>query len=213
MEKRDLYFNKPSESSKTDMQFQKLKQSKLSGVDLSRKGGIDEPIRPLIEKLNSCQDYFSLSSCSGRVMIASKERNNEKQGLPWHSNLHHCPSVDELKSNLKGQNTILKYEPFILHVQCRDIGSAKLLLNEALQSGFRNSGLVPSKQGRCVLAVRSTLTLELPVTNAQGNVLISDAYVEVIQEIIQSKFEQNKTYVGRFEKSLEKFCINENEEN
>ena len=202
----------PEQNQKPDAEFQRLKKSKLSSADLSRKGGIDEPIRPLIEKLNALCDYFSLSSCSGRVMIASKERDNEKQGLPWHSNFHHCPTVDELKANIKGRNTILKYEPFILHVQCRELISAKLLLNQALQSGYRNSGLVPAKQGRYVLAVRSTLTLELPVTDGNGAILISDHYVEVIQQSIQAKFDQNEIYIKRFEESLDHISLNEKTE-
>ena len=197
--------------STADLQFLKLKTAKLSSVDLSKKGSIDEPIRLLIRKLNNLQDYFSLSSCSGRVMIASKERNNEKQNISWHANLHHCPSYDELKNNFKGQNTILKYEPFVLHVQCKDFMSAKPLLSHALQSGFRNSGLIPAKQGRYVLGVRSTLTLELPVTDENGEILVSETYIEVLQKTIESKFAQNDIYIKRFEESIDKMVENKKE--
>ena len=39
----------------------------------------------------------------------------------------------------------LKHEPFILHVQCKDIAAGSFLLQVALQSGFRESGLIPGR--------------------------------------------------------------------
>lgn len=49
--------------------FEKQKAQALNGVDLSRKGSVDVPIQPLIEFLNSDSDYFTTSSCSGRIIV------------------------------------------------------------------------------------------------------------------------------------------------
>lgn len=48
----------------------------------------------------------------------------------------------------------LKFEPFILHVQCRDLDCAKRLLTISSDTGFRNSGFTFGKAGKVVLAIR-----------------------------------------------------------
>ena len=189
-------------SQKHECDFEKLKKSKLKSVDFSRKGSIDERIRPIVENLNSDSRYFTLSSCSGRVMITSKSKDNQKQNLSWHFTSHECPSFEELEASVKGENSILKFEPFVLHVQCKDLDCAKKLLTIALSSGFRNSGIVPSKANRFVLAVRATLTLELPVTDQEGSLLVTEALLRALHSSIASKFAQNEIYVNRFETDL-----------
>ena len=196
-------------SQKHECNFEKFKKSKLKGVDFSRKGSIDERIRRLVEKLNVDERYFTLSSCSGRVMITSKSKDNQKQNLSWHFTSHQCPTFDELKSNMKGGDSILKFEPFVLHVQCRDLESAKKLLTIALGSAFRNSGIIPSKGNRFVLAVRSTLTLELPITDNEGTLLVSNAQLTVLHSSITSKFSQNEVYIKRFEDAVLLFLESE----
>ena len=47
-------------------------------VDLSRKGSVDAPIFDFLNNLNSHQDYVSLSSCSGRIIIFISGENVKK---------------------------------------------------------------------------------------------------------------------------------------
>lgn len=49
--------------------FDRDKERALSGVDLSRKGSIDEKIHALVALLNTSTDFFTTSSCSGRIII------------------------------------------------------------------------------------------------------------------------------------------------
>ncbi|KAJ1967883.1 hypothetical protein H4R34_006341, partial [Dimargaris verticillata] len=37
--------------------------------DKSPKGGVDVPVQPLLQLLNSHPDYVTTSSCSGRVAV------------------------------------------------------------------------------------------------------------------------------------------------
>ena len=53
--------------------FDRQKSSVLDSSDLSRKGNVDKDIRDLLDKLNSHQNYFSLSSCSGRIIILRQQ--------------------------------------------------------------------------------------------------------------------------------------------
>ena len=56
----------------TRVLFDARKQQALQQTDLSRKGSIDEYIRPLVECINANHDYVTTSSCSGRILIYSE---------------------------------------------------------------------------------------------------------------------------------------------
>ena len=49
--------------------FLAQKKKALDGVDLSRKGSVDEGILDLIKIINNHKDLTSLSSCSGRIVV------------------------------------------------------------------------------------------------------------------------------------------------
>ena len=63
--------------------FDKQKVEKLKKVDLSRKGSVDERLVDFLSKLNNHQDFFSLSSCSGRIIIFVGGEQIKKQGCQW----------------------------------------------------------------------------------------------------------------------------------
>ena len=51
------------------MNFEISKRNAIKKIDFSRKGSIDEPIKDLVELINNCDNYFTTSSCSGRVCL------------------------------------------------------------------------------------------------------------------------------------------------
>lgn len=153
--------------------FNKAKMQCLSRSDLSRKGSIDEPIRPLVEQFNSSQNFYTTSTCSGRISLISKTRENAaiKKGGDFVLNSHECIDFDEFR-NMVAQFTMkddndkeclwLKFEPFIMHVQCLDLEVAHSLLTVALAAGCRNSGMTMGKNEKFLVAIRSTSSMEVP---------------------------------------------------
>lgn len=53
----------------TSAEFVHQKSRILDGIDLSRKGCIDEPIKDLIQLINADSEFVTTSSCSGRVIL------------------------------------------------------------------------------------------------------------------------------------------------
>lgn len=49
--------------------FDVQKSQAAAKVDLSRKGNVDEAVRELMVTLNGHPDLFTLSSCSGRIVV------------------------------------------------------------------------------------------------------------------------------------------------
>lgn len=95
----------------------------------------------------------------------------------------------------------LKFEPFILHVQCRTLLLARTLLNLALGSGFRNSGLVLGKHGKITVAVRSTSNLEVPLSDEEG-LLVSDKFLRHCIQVLNEKLTKNFQQIRRFEEAV-----------
>ena len=176
--------------------------------DKSVKGGVDAPIADLIELINSLNPYISTSSCSGRISIfaAANENSNSKQkGTGWLFITHDPINIDqfnfeELNDKIKGdflesELISFKFEPFIIHVQCKSIGDGQDLLQLALEAGYRNSGMIIGKKNINV-AIRSTIQLDAPIAS-KGNLLVNEDYIKLLIKLSNQKFEENEKRIKR----------------
>ncbi|XP_054690507.1 tRNA wybutosine-synthesizing protein 3 homolog isoform X3 [Grus americana] len=99
-------------------------------------------------------------------------------------------------------DVVLKFEPFVLHVLCRELQDAQLLHSVAVDSGFRNSGITVGRGGKIMMAVRSTHCLEVPLSH-KGKLMVSEEYIEFLIHIANRKMEENIRRIDRFHKGLE----------
>ena len=173
--------------------FERRKEDCLKKDDKSSIGDIDEPIRDLCEKINKLENYYTLSSCSGRVVLI---KNTDKKGPGLFSfRTHELISFKQLKSELekaaeKKESLIFKQETCILHVCCKNIEDAEKLLNKSRESGWKNSGIM-TLSGRIVLELRSTEYLALPIMT-KGLVLVNDDFLKIL--VKESNLRLEKTW-------------------
>ena len=52
--------------------FEKQKLKSLSSIDNSKKGSVDSRIVDLVDFINGSNDFFTTSSCSGRLAVISE---------------------------------------------------------------------------------------------------------------------------------------------
>eukprot|EP00073_Rattus_norvegicus_P056014 XP_575065.4 PREDICTED: tRNA wybutosine-synthesizing protein 3 homolog isoform X1 [Rattus norvegicus] len=188
-------------------EFGRWKAQSLSKADLSRKGSVDEDAVEVVELLNSREEFFTTSSCAGRILLLDGSTNGprvQKQHCCWLLVTHKPCVKDDVMAALKGatSDAVLKFEPFILHVQCRTLQDAQTLHSVAIDSGFRNSGITVGKRGKIMLAVRSTHGLEVPLTH-KGKLLVTEEYIEFLLTTANQKMEENKRRIGRFYNCLQ----------
>nr|ACO15332.1 tRNA wybutosine-synthesizing protein 3 homolog [Caligus clemensi] len=188
--------------------FDKQKASTLSALqeeDKSRKGSVDAPIHNFVSTINNHPDFFTLSSCSGRILLSSGVK---KQGLKWIYASHQLGAEEEflrsLDNALQGDEfqsgddsspiLMFKMEAFILHVQCRNTEFARAFLLLATESGFRNSGITLSKSGKVVLAIRSSHGLEVPLflNKPENSLSVSHSYLAQLLVHANQKMAQNE---------------------
>ncbi|XP_041363403.1 tRNA wybutosine-synthesizing protein 3 homolog isoform X1 [Gigantopelta aegis] len=185
-------------------QFDIQKERTLSGIDLSRKGSVDSPVRELVACINEQKNYFTTSSCSGRILLFQNHGNNEchpvkKKGCHWLFTSHDCIKTSELVASLDGitGKAVFKFEPFILHVQCRTLEDAQKLHSVAIASGLRNSGISIGGKGKVIAAIRSTHMLEVPLS-CNGEILVSEKYLNFLVDCANNKMNENSHRIDRF---------------
>ncbi|KAL2772355.1 tRNA wybutosine-synthesizing protein 3-like protein isoform 1 [Daubentonia madagascariensis] len=188
-------------------EFRRWKAQCLSKADLSRKGSVDEDIVELVQLLNAQEQFFTTSSCAGRILLLDGGINCfevQKQNCCWLLVTHKPCVKDDVIVALKKANgdASLKFEPFILHVQCRQLQDAQILHSVAIDSGFRNSGITVGKRGKTMLAVRSTHGLEVPLSH-KGKLMVTEDYIDFLLNVANQKLEENKKRIGRFYNCLQ----------
>ncbi len=165
------------------MSFAIEKQNSLSKKDKSQKGSIDKAIIPLLDLINSYDDYFTTSSCSGRIVLIEK-RGKRKDQARWLLASHDKVTLDQVIASLKtqGRNDIwLKQESWILHVACRRIDSAKDLLKLCHAQGLKRSGIT-SLGRKIMVEIMSTESLSTLIAK-DGVLLITNGYLkELVDE-------------------------------
>ncbi|XP_036719550.1 tRNA wybutosine-synthesizing protein 3 homolog isoform X2 [Balaenoptera musculus] len=164
-------------------EFRKWKAQCLSKADLSRKGSVDEDVVELVQLLNGREQFFTTSSCAGRIILLDPGINGsevQKQNCCWLLVTHKPCVKDDVIVALKKANgdAILKFEPLVLHVQCRQLQDAQ------------------------ILAVRSTHGLEVPLTH-KGKLMVTEEYINFLIKIANQKMEENKKRIERFYNCLQ----------
>nr|XP_040027900.1 tRNA wybutosine-synthesizing protein 3 homolog isoform X1 [Gasterosteus aculeatus aculeatus] len=187
--------------------FSQWKKQCLNKLDLSKKGSVDEDIANVVSLLNSREEYFTTSSCSGRVILIDRAAGSSdihKQNCVWLFVSHQKCTSEDLMCALAGSSgdAVFKFEPFVLHLQCRWLEDAQLMHSVAVNSGFRNSGLTVGKTGKIITAVRSTHGLEVPLSR-EGKLLVEHEYIHFLTQIANQKMEENRRRIHRYYQNLQ----------
>lgn len=194
--------------------FQQLKDSCLRKDDLSLKGSIDELIRPLVNIINKNQYYYTTSTCSGRTTLIEKPYGQPglKKGSNFLFSSHELIDKSTFDTVIRGfienQNEVeenclwLKFEPFIMHVQCYDLYKAQVLLNIALEKGCRNSGITLGKHEKFMVAVRSTSFMEIPI-HCKSRFNLTSEYLNFLREECDRRLIENKTRLLSLQEAVE----------
>ena len=208
--------------------------------DLSPKGTIDQLCLPIMHLINSHKDMITTSSCSGRIsvfvegakLINKKDVKSGGKGLGgrWlfvtHEQdevlnwLNNISETEQIRFQSVDNNTnefdnsvryiLYKYEPFILHVKCRDFQMASKLFNVAMSCGFRESGIGSNN----IVAIRINIKLDIPIgflDEKDNNMLtffVSKQYINnVLNKLTISKFIENKKKMDELYAAIDKEII------
>lgn len=179
--------------------------SKLYKPDKSFKGTVDEDAIPIINEVNSKKNYYTTSSCSGRISLFFESPSGKKKDAGWTFVKHGTASMDEILEALKEipEETLwFKMETPIFHIACRTDDDAKMLLALCMKLGFKRSGITSSAR-RTMVEIIFNDKIEVPVAS-NGQLFVDEKFVAFLLREANDKFKKNNLLLKRFEIELKK---------
>ena len=188
--------------------FTKEKSDFLKKKDKSKKGIVDEDIKEIVNLINSKKDYYTTSSCAGRIVLLEM-KPKKKNECNWIFTKHDKVNYNEIIKSLKKyqkykiKNQIwFKQQPIILHVACRNLGTANKLL-DAARKIFRRAGIIGITNRKVMIEVIGDERLKTII--ADKDFVIDEKYIKQLIKYANWNFEENKRKSERFLNLLKEF--------
>ncbi|MBU1201137.1 MAG: hypothetical protein KJ583_01765 [Nanoarchaeota archaeon] len=189
------------------MNFDELKKQTLNKMlfdDKSNKGSVDEPIKKLLKKINSLDNYYSTSSCSGRIIIIRIPKSGKKKEAEFIFRTHKKVTVKEVAKVVKNIDSTdavwFRQEPAIIHVAARTLKDASVFLRIARRIGFKRSGIFEVEK-RFLMELVSTERID-SIISKNGVVLVSDDYIKVLVQQANKHLEKTWDKISKLKNNL-----------
>ena len=191
--------------------FDNSKKQALAKKDKSNKKSLDEKIKKLCEKLNKNKNYFTTSSCSGRIVLIIDEEKKKPNLFLFRSHnkitfnklkniIHHIINNKKLRNELKNKIIYFKQEPCLLVVSCRDRESQSDLFNKAKNNGWKKSGIL-SLNKKLLIELMSTESISFPIIN-RGKLIAGDFLLKTVIRKANLNLERGWNKIRRLEKLI-----------
>ena len=184
------------------MDFQEQKNRQLERKDKSNEQKWDSAIRGLCDKINSKKQYYTTSSCSGRIILVKGKDQKSRNAFLFKS--HEKVSFNEFKkiiSKIDYKKLVyFKQEPVILHIACSDISKAEDLLDKARDAGWKKKGIITARK-RFVVELIGSEKLELPIMNNK-KLLVDDAYLKLLLKEANLRLGRTWERIFKLEKKI-----------
>jgi tRNA wybutosine-synthesizing protein 3 len=194
------------------MVFEKDKErymNKFGKSDRSRIGLPDPQIVTLLDAINVREEYYTTSSCAGRISIMQLSPDKKKYNTKWLFISHNDISSSDdmipilhLKKEEEGYELWFKMESPILHVCACDIKSAQKLLSLAQQAGLKHTGIISTSR-RVMLEIYDTTRVDALLAH-NGKMLVDDEYIKIITDIANEKLALTRKRMTKLEMLIAK---------
>ena len=186
--------------------FLKSKDKALNSLNKAKnENKLDLDIEEIINTINLNKEYFTSSSCSGRIVILElPEIGNKKEAKflgKWHRDIEYNELIEATKHAKSGMIWLLAQSP-IIHVITNSYSLADNIIKIAINSGFKNSGYKSTKNN-IVVEICSTERLDSPIGN-DGKLLISDEHLKFLLKTSNFIIKRSKIKLKKLKKNLKK---------
>mgnify|MGYP001574212460 CR=1 FL=1 len=193
--------------------FAKEKSDFLKKKDKSRKGYIDKDAVKIVDCINSKSDYYTTSSCAGRIVLLEM-KSRKKNDCGWIFSKHDKVNFNEINNALKHNNQKtrelplnagkkedtsfgssaknpiwFKQQPIILHVACRSLDAAKRLL-EAARKMFKHSGILSITDRKTTIEIIGSEKIDTII--ADRDFIADEKYIKQLVKYANHNFAENK---------------------
>jgi tRNA wybutosine-synthesizing protein 3 len=182
--------------SKKKLMMRKLKEA-------ISKNAVDVEILPFLEIINKQQEFFTTSSCAGRIVILEVDKIGKKEGSKFIYKKHESPDFNELKklliSHKFSNEAWLLVEPPIFHLGANNLENAKKILNLGLSAGLRRSGIRSISDNWIIVQLWGTGHMDIPLGNKKNNYFYNNhEYTDFVLDIAKNALHHGKNQLKRF---------------
>lgn len=166
----------------------------------------DSAIIPLCRFLNGLPEFFTASSCSGRITVLELDEQENKRESAFFYKKHGKISAETVWKRVheKSMNNLwFKQEPFILHLGTNSLENANRLLECCREAGIKRAGIMVAKPGKFVLEIIGTQGMAIPIKQ-KNKVLVEKKFFAFLSKQANKKLEANFVRLKRFETVLRK---------
>lgn len=185
------------------MTFESQKTTSLQKQDKSKKGEPDDAIIPLLDCLNACPDFYTTSSCAGRICLITDPTSGKKNEASWLFSSHAFVSLDELRASLQSLPTDLvwfRMEGFIIHVCCRSIDHACRLVSAARDAGVKRAGIISAGE-RITVELIDTERVDCPISR-DGVLIVSEEYLSYVIDCANKKLKKTREKIKKVKEAF-----------
>ena len=182
--------------------------SELEKAIAERKA--DRKIQSFCRWINSLENYFTSSSCAGRIVLLDVESVGEKQPKAfhrkWHRKVRLVEIIEALSERTRGKELWFKLDPFILHIGARDLESARKILKAMREAGVKRGGIILAQKEKFLVELQGTNVMALPLKH-EGKALVEDSYIKFVVNQANEKLEENYKRLELFEKACREWLV------
>ncbi|RLF29949.1 MAG: hypothetical protein DRN05_00450 [Thermoplasmata archaeon] len=184
--------------------FLDAKEKALKSLEKAcREKEVDHKILPILTIINKSPQYYTTSSCSGRIVLLQIPSIGDKKHArflgKWHKTIQKHEILLSMKKAERGLIWLIAQPP-ILHIGSKTIESADRLIKTAILSGFKNSALKFTEK-KIIVEICSTERLDAPI-GENKNLFCSDEHLQLLVDIANMVVRKSDEKLQRFEKKL-----------
>jgi tRNA wybutosine-synthesizing protein 3 len=169
--------------------FDQQKKKQLSKSDKSNIGEWDKKIAGLCNKINKKKNYYTTSSCSGRIVLLKESDTKQPDAFLYRT--HDKISFEELKKaidELNYDSVEFQQTSCILHVACKTLEDAQEIVDKAKLAGWKRSGIMTTKK-RYMVELHSTESISFPLIRNK-RLLVDVEFLKTVVEVANKKLER-----------------------
>ncbi|PHJ16485.1 kelch repeat-containing protein [Cystoisospora suis] len=191
---------------------------------------VSEAARTIVDRIKSGRPHYQVRKDLALTTPGGDASRDERSHLSLS-----VPAVPPARQVLPAPRALvdqplidLKFEPFVIHVECVDLSSARALLAAALTSGLKHSGISSAGPKRYIVALRGSQRLEVPIAVPSGSpsirtaesaatiaadaavvstvLLVTPEYLELLLQVCNAKLQLNLEQISRLHEALRKLA-------
>ena len=161
-------------------------------------GRMDNDFIPLCDYIVKTKNYFTSSSCAGRIALIGLSEEETKQESAFYRKWHRTVKESEVLEavhEFKGAVLWFKQEPLILHLGTDNLENSKQVLTLCEKVGIKRAGIKVAKDGKFIVEILGTQNVNAPIK--EGKIVASDEYVKYLVKKGNEKFKKNQDLIEK----------------